>query len=151
MLSLWLLMHNFYCPSNTQYPEIFLMALFFPFQTLTAFQRWNEHQKTELQTSQTLEYRTSNTFEQCSNQTCHFGQKTNFKPLKHHQKSNCLRTLLIKNGSNSFLKSSKMNFEYVILAKNRTSNLLNIIKNRTVCQHLTVRSTSTAFAATTLV
>ena len=49
-----------------------------------------------------------------------FGPKPNFKPLKHHQKMNCLRTLLIKNGPNFFQnhqnQTSNMS-EHVILAK----------------------------------
>merc|ERR1712218_194477 len=77
--------------------------------------------------------------------TSHLGPKPNFKPLEHHQKPNCSRTLLIKNGPNIFQnhqnRTSNMS-EHVILAKNRTSNLPNITKNRTVREHRTVRSTS---------
>ena len=77
--------------------------------------------------------------------TSHLGPKPNFEPLEHHQKPNCSRTLLIKNGPNFFQnhqnRTSNMS-EHVILAKNRTSNLPNITKNRTVREHRTVRSTS---------
>ena len=80
--------------------------------------------------------------------TSHLGPKPNFEPLEHHQKPNCSRTLLIKNGPNFFLnhqnRTSNMS-EHVILAKNRTSNLPNITKNRTVREHRTVRSTSTCY------
>ena len=79
------------------------------------------------------------------NRTSHLGPKPNFEPLEHHQKPNCSRTLLIKNGPNIFQnhqnRTSNMS-EHVILAKNRTSNLPNITKNRTVREHRTVRSTS---------
>ena len=77
--------------------------------------------------------------------TSHLGPKPNFEPLEHHQKPNCSRTLLIKIGPNFFQnhenRTSNMS-EHVILAKNRTSNLPNITKNRTVREHRTVRSTS---------
>ena len=77
--------------------------------------------------------------------TSHLGPKPNFEPHEHHQKPNCSRTLLIKNGPNFFQnlqnRTSNMS-EHLILAKNRTSNLPNITKNRTVREHRTVRSTS---------
>ena len=74
-------------------------------------------------------------------QTSHLGPNLNFEPLKHHQNWNLLK----KNGPNFFQnhknQTSNMS-EHVILAKNRTSNLPNITKNRTVREHRTVRSTS---------
>ena len=77
--------------------------------------------------------------------TSHLGPKPNFEPLEHHQKPNCSRTLLIKIGPNFFQnhenRTSNMS-KHVILAKNRTSNLSNITKKRTVREHRTVRSTS---------
>ena len=75
-------------------------------------------------------------------QTSSLGPKPNFKPLEHHQKMNCLRTLLIKNGPNFFQnhqnRTSNMS-EHVILAKNQTSNLPNITKNQTVWEHCTIK------------
>ena len=44
--------------------------------------------------------------------TSHLGPKPNFEPLEHHQKPNCSRTLLIKNGPNFFQNH-----------QNRTSNM----------------------------
>ena len=80
--------------------------------------------------------------------TSQFVPKPNFEPLEHHQKPNCSRTLLIKNGPNFFQnlqnRTSNMS-EHLILAKNRTSNLPNITKNRTVREHRTVRSTSNKY------
>ena len=77
--------------------------------------------------------------------TSHLGPKPNFEPLEHHQKPNCSRTLLIKNGPNFFQnhqnRTSNMS-KHVILAKNWTSNLPNITENRTVCEHQTACSTS---------
>ena len=79
------------------------------------------------------------------NRTSHLGPKPNFEPLEHHQKPNCSRTLLIKNGPNIFQnhqnRTSNMS-EHVILAKNRTLNLSNITKIRTVREYRTVCSTS---------
>ena len=75
--------------------------------------------------------------------TSHLGPKPNFEPHEHHLKPNCSRTLLIKNGPNFFQnlqnRTSNMS-EHLILAKNRTSNLPNITKNRTVREHRTDRS-----------
>ena len=78
-------------------------------------------------------------------QTSHLGPKPNFEPLEHHQKPNCSRTLLIKNGPNFFQNlqnwTSNMS-KHLILAKNQTSYLSNITKKQTVCEHWTVCSTS---------
>ena len=40
--------------------------------------------------------------------------------------------------------------EHLILPKNQTSNFLNITKNLTVCEHRTVRSTSSFFPKGTI-
>ena len=62
--------------------------------------------------------------------TSHLGPKPNFEPLEHHQKPNCSRTLLIKNGPNFFQNHQNQNSnmsEHVILAKTelRTSTSPN--------------------------
>ena len=82
------------------------------------------------------------------NRTSHLGPKPNFEPLEHHQKPNCSRTLLIKNGPKIFqiLQNRTLNMpEHQILAQNQTSNLPDITKYQTVCEHQTVQSTSISF------